>query len=73
MEHYRKLHRTLVFSHEELVCKIATVPDTLDLDLAKRLYENMKNIVDVEVSLRMALIEKVGCICIPFLLLMGIN
>ena len=38
---------------------MAAMPSLLDLDVAKKLYDNMKAIVDTEVSLRMAAIEKV--------------
>ena len=39
---------------------MASLPDTLDLDLAKKLYENMKGLVDNEVSNRKSLNEKVS-------------
>lgn len=39
---------------------MTAAPDTLDLDLAKKLYENMKVLVDQEVSTRRALHEKVS-------------
>lgn len=58
VDHYANLKRSLVFSHQELVCKMTAAPDTLDLDLAKKLYENMKVLVDQEVSTRRALHEK---------------
>ena len=41
---------------------MAAMPSLLDLDVAKKLYENMKAIVDMEVSLRMAVIEKVSSV-----------
>ena len=62
IEHYRKLQRAVVFSHEELVCKMASVPEALDLDIAKKLYDNMKLLVDIELSERAALHEKVDFI-----------
>ncbi|XP_047123479.1 lysine-specific demethylase 5A isoform X1 [Hydra vulgaris] len=58
IEHYRKLQRAVVFSHEELVCKMASVPEALDLDIAKKLYENLKLLVDIELSERASLHEK---------------
>ena len=39
---------------------MASLPDALDLDLAKKLYENMKGLVDSEVSNRKSLNEKVS-------------
>ena len=39
---------------------MASLPDTLDLDLAKKLYENMKGLVDNEVTNRKSLNEKVS-------------
>ena len=50
---------------------MAAMPGLLDLDVAKKLYENMKAIVDMEVSLRMAVIEKVSNnLIVPVLLIL---
>lgn len=48
-----------MFSHEELVCKMASMPENIDLDLAKKLYDNMKDLVENEICLRRSLHEKV--------------
>ncbi|XP_017593011.1 PREDICTED: lysine-specific demethylase 5C, partial [Corvus brachyrhynchos] len=34
IQHYRRLRRYCVFSHEELICKMAASPEKLDLNLA---------------------------------------
>ena len=60
MKHYQKLHRSPVFSHEELICKMATIPDSLDLDIAKKVYLNMEDIVHKEIDKRKALHEAVS-------------
>ena len=52
------MHRCPVFSHEELVCKMASNPDELDLDLAKSVYEDMDAMVKEEVYLRVELKRK---------------
>jgi len=57
VKHYQKLHRSPVFSHEELICKMATIPDSLDLDIAKKVYLNMEDIVHKEIDKRKALHE----------------
>ncbi len=59
MEHYRTMLRCPVFSHEELICKMASNPDSLDLDLAKAVYEEMEAMVKEEVYLRIELKRKV--------------
>ena len=60
VKHYQKLHRSPVFSHEELICKMATIPDSLDLDIAKKVYLNMEDIVHKEIDKRKALHEAVS-------------
>ena len=51
--------RQPVFSHEELVCKMAADPDSLDLNLAKAVYDELKAIVSRETKRRTDLIEQV--------------
>ena len=53
------MNRNVVFSHEELICKMAANPENLDLNLAKAIYKNMESIVDEERKLREGLKEKV--------------
>lgn len=52
--------RCPVFSHEELVCKMAADPDGLDLDLAKAVYDELSAIVDRETKRRVLLLGKVN-------------
>ena len=59
IEHYRVLHRQCVFSHEELVCKMAADPDNLDFRVAARTHEELLNIVDDEKKLRKKLLDLV--------------
>ncbi|XP_006815984.1 LOW QUALITY PROTEIN: lysine-specific demethylase 5A [Saccoglossus kowalevskii] len=56
--HYRYLHRFCVFSHEELVCKMAADPDSLDLNLAAAVHKDMLSMVDEEKKLRKKLLER---------------
>ena len=59
MSHYRRMNRTIVFSHEELVCKMAANPDNLDLSLAKAIYDDMVSMVEKEQKLQQELKDKV--------------
>lgn len=52
IDHYREMARNPVFSHEELVCKMAADPDGLDLDLAKAVYDEMLAVVEREAKRR---------------------
>lgn len=52
IQHYREMSRNPVFSHEELVCKMAADPDGLDLDLAKAVYDEMLAVVEKEANRR---------------------
>ncbi|GCB82033.1 hypothetical protein scyTo_0021508, partial [Scyliorhinus torazame] len=58
IEHYRWLHRYCVFSHEELVCKMAACAERLDLNLAAAVHKEMFIMVQEERKLRKALLEK---------------
>jgi histone demethylase JARID1 len=53
------MNRTIVFSHEELVCKMAANPENLDLSLAKAIYDDMVSMVDHESKLQQELKDKV--------------
>ena len=57
------MSRNPVFSHEELVCKMAADPDGLDLDLAKAVYDEMLAVVEKEANRRHRLKKMVGCVC----------
>lgn len=59
VSHYRRMNRTIVFSHEELVCKMAANPENLDLSLAKAIYDDMVSMVDHESKLQQELKDKV--------------
>ena len=60
IEHYRKLSRQCVFSHEELICKMAADPDRLDVDLAAATHQDMLVMVETEKKLRRRLLERVS-------------
>ena len=53
------MSRCPVFSHEELVCKMAADPDGLDLDLAKAVYDELSAIVKRETERRVHLLKVV--------------
>ncbi|KAK7080654.1 Lysine-specific demethylase 5A [Halocaridina rubra] len=55
--HYSNLKRYCVFSHDELVCKMASTPDELDLTVAAATYQDMLRMVDLEKKLRRALLH----------------
>lgn len=59
IEHYRRLRRYCVFSHEELICKMAAFPEKLDLNLAVAVYKEMFIMVQEERHLRKSLLDKV--------------
>ncbi|XP_015442070.1 lysine-specific demethylase 5D isoform X1 [Pteropus alecto] len=58
IEHYRRLRRYCVFSHEELICKMAAFPEKLDLNMALAVHKEMFIMVQEERRLRKALLEK---------------
>lgn len=60
IEHYRSLCRQCVFSHEELVCKMAADPDSLDLNVAAFTHADLLFIVEKEKSLRKKLLDRVN-------------
>uniref|UniRef100_A0A3B3DK02 [histone H3]-trimethyl-L-lysine(4) demethylase n=1 Tax=Oryzias melastigma TaxID=30732 RepID=A0A3B3DK02_ORYME len=55
--HYRRLHRYCVFSHEELLCKMAADPESLDVELAAAVYKEMSDMMEEETKLRQAVQE----------------
>jgi histone demethylase JARID1 len=57
--HYRRLHRYCVFSHEELLCKMAADPESLDVELAAAVFREMGEMMEEETRLRQALQEMV--------------
>ncbi|XP_019110300.1 lysine-specific demethylase 5C isoform X1 [Larimichthys crocea] len=58
IEHYRRLRRYCVFSHEELTCKMAASPEKLDLNLAAATHREMFIFVQEERKLRKSLMER---------------
>lgn len=60
IEHYRRLRRYCVFSHEELICKMAAFPEKLDLNLAVAVHKEMFIMVQEERRLRKTLLEKLS-------------
>eukprot|EP00106_Octopus_bimaculoides_P001838 XP_014769280.1 PREDICTED: lysine-specific demethylase 5A-like [Octopus bimaculoides] len=57
IDYYRKLQRQCVFSHEELICKMAADPDSLDFHLAAATHKDMLVMVDNEKKLRKRLLD----------------
>ncbi|KAK6315029.1 hypothetical protein J4Q44_G00145580 [Coregonus suidteri] len=55
--HYRRLHRYCVFSHEELLCKMAADPESLDVELAAAVFREMGDMMEEETRLRQAVQE----------------
>ncbi|KAM5171903.1 lysine-specific demethylase 5C-like [Mantella aurantiaca] len=58
IEHYRHLRRYCIFSHEELMCKMAACPERLDLSLAAAIHKEMLLLLQEERRLRKALMER---------------
>lgn len=57
ISHYSMLHRFCVFSHDELVCKMAADPERLDISLAAATYQDMLKMVETEREYRKSLLE----------------
>ncbi|XP_045487990.1 lysine-specific demethylase lid [Pieris rapae] len=55
--HYSTLRRYCVFSHDELVCKMALEADTLSLTVALAAYRDMRTMLHDERKLRKALLD----------------
>ena len=52
VDHYRLLHRYCVFSHDELVCKMACKASSLDVVLASAVQKDMVHMIRMEKELR---------------------
>uniref|UniRef100_A0A3B4A8I7 [histone H3]-trimethyl-L-lysine(4) demethylase n=1 Tax=Periophthalmus magnuspinnatus TaxID=409849 RepID=A0A3B4A8I7_9GOBI len=55
--HYRRLHRYCVFSHEELLCKMAADPECLNVELAAAVFKELGEMMKEETQLRQAVQE----------------
>lgn len=60
INHYSNLRRFCVFSHDELVCKMALEPDRLNFGIATACYLDMAEMVDCEKKLRKSLLDWVS-------------
>lgn len=52
VDHYRMLHRYNVFSHDEMVCNMATKAGTLNMVLASAVHKDMVLMIQEERELR---------------------
>ncbi|XP_066499718.1 lysine-specific demethylase 5B-B isoform X2 [Hoplias malabaricus] len=52
VDHYRILHRYCVFSHDEMICNMATKADKLDMVLASAVHKDMELMINEERDLR---------------------
>ncbi|XP_054432486.1 lysine-specific demethylase 5B [Pteronotus mesoamericanus] len=52
VEHYRLLHRYCVFSHDEMICKMASKAHVLDVVVASTVQKDMAIMVEDEKALR---------------------
>lgn len=60
IDHYRMLHRYNVFSHDEMVCNMASKADTLDVVLASAVHKDMVAMIQEEQTLRDKVKKMVG-------------
>ncbi|XP_014899908.1 lysine (K)-specific demethylase 5Ba [Poecilia latipinna] len=61
VDHYRQLSRYCVFSHDEMICNMAFKADTMDVELASALLEDMTAMIQEERKLREK-IDKMGVV-----------
>lgn len=57
VDHYSMLRRYCVFSHDEIVCKMALEADRLNLGIATACYLDMVEMIDQEKKMRKSLLE----------------
>lgn len=60
VDHYRQLSRYCVFSHDEMVCNIALKADTMDVNLASALLEDLTTMIKEEEELRVKINKMVS-------------
>lgn len=60
VEHYRLLHRYCVFSHDEMICRMASKAAVLDVVVASTVQKDMAVMVEDERALRDAVRKLVG-------------
>jgi len=60
VHNYKQVKRFCVFSHEELICKMAADADNLDLTIAVETHKELLAIVDQERKSRKKLLEHVS-------------
>lgn len=60
VDHYRMLHRYNVFSHDEMVCNMASKADRLDVVLASAVHKDMVAMIREEQQLREKIKKMVG-------------
>ena len=58
--HYREVERPCVFSHDELVCKMAAEASSLDMSLAAEIHKELAHIIDREKVMRKKLMDLVS-------------
>lgn len=52
VEHYRLLHRYCVFSHDEMICRMAAKAGALDVVVASTVQKDMATMIEDERALR---------------------
>ena len=60
------MKRVTVFSHDELLFKMASIPDLLELDLAKKLFDCLRGVVNKEIETRQHMNKMVSLKFIKF-------
>lgn len=61
VEHYRLLNRYCVFSHDEMICKMASKADVLDVVVASTVQKDMAIMIEEEKRLREKVDKLVSC------------
>lgn len=57
IDHYSQMRRYCVFSHDEIICKMALETERLNLGIATACYLDMVEMIDTEKRMRKALLE----------------